>query len=63
MAQKFKKGDEVRLIQPEIKGTVETLQIVDSDVQFVVTYINAKGEEHTRCFSEDQLELVSTEPA
>jgi hypothetical protein len=53
---KFKKGYEVRLIQPVIEGPILSVAIVDDEVQYEVEYVGADGEIHRRFFKEADLE-------
>lgn len=57
MAMKFRKGDQVELIQPVIAGPITEVAIIDDEVQYAVEYIDASdGTTHTRYFREDQLQ-------
>ena len=61
MGVKFKVGQRVRLIQPEIAGIVEDNQIVDGEIHPVVIW--KSGEDlHRRTFHEDMLEAVGGPP-
>lgn len=57
----FKKGDTVRQVVPVIEGVVKTLAIVDDKVQFEVAYTGEDGEDHSRFFTEGEIELVDTD--
>ncbi|MGI4847366.1 MAG: hypothetical protein ACRYGK_04410 [Janthinobacterium lividum] len=56
MALKFKKGDAVRQVVKPITGTVTDIQIVDSDVSYIVAYEDGDGEPHQVVLTESQLE-------
>jgi hypothetical protein len=56
MPTAFKKGDQVRQVIKPIEGEVVGMAIVDDDVQFLVEYIGADGETHSRFFKEHEIE-------
>lgn len=56
---KFKKGDTVTQAVTPISGTVSRIIVVDDDeVQYMVAYTGADGEQHERPFKEDEIEAV-----
>jgi hypothetical protein len=59
MPTAFKKGDSVRQVVNPIEGEVVDLAIVDGDVQFLVSYVGADGEQHQRYFTEAELQAVA----
>lgn len=58
MALKHKNGDKVRQVVPVIEGEVVDAKIIDGDVQYEVAYIGADGEQHSRFFTEAEIEPV-----
>lgn len=54
----FKRGDQVRLIQPVISGEVTERVIVDDVDTYRVQWTDADGLQQERLFSESQLEAV-----
>lgn len=59
MAATFKIGQEVKLIAEVPQGAVKELSVnQDGDIQYLVAWVNAQGENQSRWFSEDTLVLV-----
>lgn len=55
----IKKGDTVRLIQPEIKGVVKERTVGDDDrIKVRVEWTEPSGETTSRWFHEDELEAA-----
>ena len=55
----IKKGDTVRLIQPEIKGTVMERTVGDDDrIKVRVEWTEPSGETTSRWFHEEELEAA-----
>lgn len=53
----MKKGSTVRLVQPEIRGEVVDRRITEGDeIELLVAYVDAEGQEQRRWFAEAQLE-------
>lgn len=59
MATAFKKGDPVTVKGTTLAGVVETLAIVDDEVQFCVAYTDNDGEPQMRYFADAQLLAVA----
>jgi hypothetical protein len=59
MPMKFQKGDQVVQVTAPIRGEVVSVAIVDDAVQFEVSYPGEDGEQHSRFFTEDQIEQTT----
>jgi hypothetical protein len=64
MALMYKRGNIVRQVVPKpIEGVISEAQIVGDEVQYLVTWTDADGNEQARHFSEEQLEIApDTDP-
>lgn len=58
MANIFKIGDSVQLVQPVITGAITQKQFIGDDICYHVEYTDAAGETHDRWFKESELEAV-----
>jgi uncharacterized protein YodC (DUF2158 family) len=59
MAATFKIGQEVKLIVEVPQGAVRELSVnQDGDIQYLVAWTDAQGEDQSRWFSEDTLALA-----
>ena len=56
----LKSGTPVRLVQPEIRGTVTQRRINETTdaIEVLVTYTGADGEAHQRWFAAEEVEEV-----
>ena len=56
MAATFKIGQEVRLNATLPEGQVEQLAVdQEGNIMYLVSYMDSKGEQHSRWFNEDSL--------
>jgi hypothetical protein len=52
----FKKGDSVKLVAVVPEGPVESMRMdEDGNVQYLISWTDANGNEHSRWFDEAQL--------
>jgi len=59
MATTFKKNDNVKLVATVPQGPVEALRMDENgDVQYLVSWTDADGVQHSRWFDEAQLAAV-----
>ena len=61
----FNEGDRVRLKTPVIEGPVSDIAYdkASKSLGYMVTYTDEAGEEQSRWFPEEQLELVEAAPS